>query len=286
MQYSENLANFISSPILLPLVAVLFLVFSAFLLLVVIGGYIYFHQLNLPVLEILNSKSQRSNTSKTKVLVLFPHPDDETVSMGSTLAQLSSREDIELLVVSLTAGERGNSCLDLEPLVLAEIRKKEFGQAMAKLGVDNYRIWDYQDGEVENQINSLNKDMDKLLAEFPTDLIITYEKFGIYGHPDHVTLSNFISSYPTSAKKLYITMARRMFLKVAKKNLPLHMAKDPTIVLPSLPMFRSKFSLKHFLRKLKAMNEYRSQGLPNNLLASFVLSQEYFADDISNNANK
>lgn len=45
-------------------------------------------------------------TTNLKLLAVFPHPDDETLGLGSTLARYAA-ESVETYLVCATRGERG-----------------------------------------------------------------------------------------------------------------------------------------------------------------------------------
>ena len=72
-----------------------------------------------------------------KLLAIFPHPDDETLGLGSTLARYSS-EGVETYLICATRGERGwfdsegpNPGLE----GVAKIREAELSCAAGNLGL-------------------------------------------------------------------------------------------------------------------------------------------------------
>src|SRR5215207_11779525 len=86
-----------------------------------------------------------------KLLAIFPHPDDETLGLGSTLARYSA-EGIETYLVCATRGERGwfdsegpNPGLDR----VAKIREAELTCAAEHLGLREVNFLDYMDGDVD-----------------------------------------------------------------------------------------------------------------------------------------
>ena len=63
-----------------------------------------------------------------KILIVAPHPDDESIGTGGLLSLYSNQCD----VIVMTDGRYGNT--EIPPDQMREIRKKEFCQAMKKAG--------------------------------------------------------------------------------------------------------------------------------------------------------
>jgi N-acetylglucosamine malate deacetylase 1 len=66
-----------------------------------------------------------------RVLVVAPHPDDESLGCGGTLAQLAPSSDIHVLLV--TNGDGGGEL----PAGTSETRKQEMDDAVRSLGIAN-----------------------------------------------------------------------------------------------------------------------------------------------------
>lgn len=80
-----------------------------------------------------------------KVLVVAPHPDDETIGPGGTIARLSAADiEVHVLCVTVRAAKMWGS--NSEP----SIREQEFSKACAALGVANSTIaWVDETGELD-----------------------------------------------------------------------------------------------------------------------------------------
>lgn len=68
-----------------------------------------------------------------RLLILAPHPDDESIGCGGVLAQYPSQCE----VVCLTDGSRGDPAIPVQQLI--EMRESELAAAMALAGVRNFR---------------------------------------------------------------------------------------------------------------------------------------------------
>lgn len=88
--------------------------------------------------------------SGKRILVLSPHPDDDVLTSGGTLALLA-RGGNEVHVVVYTSGNAGSRDPEMTRQRLAEIRTGEERRAMAELGVPekNLVFFGYDDGMLE-----------------------------------------------------------------------------------------------------------------------------------------
>src|SRR4030042_1373745 len=86
-----------------------------------------------------------------KLLAVFPHPDDESLGLGPTLAKYSA-EGVETYLICATRGERGwSGPEDQDPgfQALGRIREAELRCAAAPLGLHEVTFLNYIDGEVD-----------------------------------------------------------------------------------------------------------------------------------------
>jgi LmbE family N-acetylglucosaminyl deacetylase len=69
-----------------------------------------------------------------RIVVLAPHPDDETLGCGLLLARLA-RQRVPLAVVAMTRGDASHpASRDWPPAALAGLRRQELAHALARLG--------------------------------------------------------------------------------------------------------------------------------------------------------
>lgn len=134
--------------------------------------------------------------SPLKLLAIFPHPDDETLGLGSTLARYSA-EGIETHLVCATRGEMGwydseGPNPGFEGVGL--IRTEELNGAAQHLGLNSVDFLDYIDGYVDkaNPAEIIGK-LVAHIRRIKPHVVITFAPDGAYGHPDHIALSQFTS---------------------------------------------------------------------------------------------
>ena len=116
-----------------------------------------------------------------RALVLAPHPDDETIMCGATLAAARRRGDA-VRIVAVTSGAatgQGRSRDDV-----AATRRDELHKAAAVLGIDDVVAWELPDRGLAAARAELAERIGAQLDEYaPTDV---YVPFPNDAHEDHV----------------------------------------------------------------------------------------------------
>ena len=147
------------------------------------------------------------------LMAVHAHPDDETISMGGTLAHYAATnssargESTDVIVVTGTRGELGEIVIPErdtpeEHERLGETRMGEIAAAMRALGVARWENLGYRDSGMDGTDGNSdprsfhhhsNLDLDhateplvRLIREARPHVIATYDDFGGYGHPDHI----------------------------------------------------------------------------------------------------
>jgi LmbE family N-acetylglucosaminyl deacetylase len=132
--------------------------------------------------------------TELRLLCVFPHPDDETLGMGSTLAKYAA-EGVRVALVTATRGERGwidGSATYPGPQALGEIRTAELYAAANVLGIHEVAFLDYIDGDVDqaDPAEAIGRIVAHIRRIRP-QVVVTFGPDGSYGHPDHIALSQF-----------------------------------------------------------------------------------------------
>ena len=155
-----------------------------------------------------------------KLLAIFPHPDDETLGLGSTLARYSA-EGIEMYLVCATRGERG--WFDSEgpnPGMkgVAQIRETELRCAAEHLGLREVSFLDYIDGDVDQaDAQEIIQKIVSHIRRIQPQVVVTFPPDGNYGHPDHIALSQFaMGALICAADENFIDEERQSSHRVSK----------------------------------------------------------------------
>lgn len=155
-----------------------------------------------------------------RLLLVHAHPDDETIGTGATMAKYVT-QGAHVTLVTCTLGDEGEVLVeDLAHLAaqhedrLAAHRLIELSDAMAHLGVTDFRILGgiggYRDSgmvgtEPNNRPDSFwqadlleaAKHLVRIIRETKPQVVVTYDDFGGYGHPDHIK-AHRVTTYAAS----------------------------------------------------------------------------------------
>jgi len=148
--------------------------------------------------------------SAKRLLLVHAHPDDETINNGVTMAKYAA-DGIDVTLVTCTRGEEGevlvDSLLNLASSKddkLGEHREVELKDAMRELGIKDFRFlgspskkWrdsgmmgmpqnDRKDVFWQADLDEAANELVKIILEIKPQVLITYDEFGGYGHPDHI----------------------------------------------------------------------------------------------------
>lgn len=147
------------------------------------------------IVKIYNQENALAD--KLRLLAVFPHPDDETLGLGGTLAKYSA-EGVETYLVCATRGERGWSESEganpgLE--AVGHIREAELRCAAEQLGLHEVNFLGYLDGDVDQaRPQEIIAKIVSHIRRIKPQVAVTFGPDGATGHPDHIALSQFTSS--------------------------------------------------------------------------------------------
>jgi N-acetyl-1-D-myo-inositol-2-amino-2-deoxy-alpha-D-glucopyranoside deacetylase len=145
-----------------------------------------------------------------RLLLVHAHPDDETINNGVTMAKYTAL-GAQVTLVTCTRGEEGEVLVnELANLAsdkddkLGEHREIELKDAMDELGIKDFRFlgapskkWrdsgmmgtpanDRDDVFWQADLDEASIELVKIILEIKPQVLITYDEFGGYGHPDHI----------------------------------------------------------------------------------------------------
>jgi len=147
-----------------------------------------------------------------KIIVFAPHPDDETLGCGGTIAKRIS-EGYEVLIVVMTDGKYAFSKAlgidsDPSPEELIQIRKEEIKLATKKLGVreENIIFLDFEDGKLGENSKEAEEKVTKILKESCPEEV--YFPYGKDDHIDHRAANRIVRN---SIEKLDLQTSRYQY---------------------------------------------------------------------------
>lgn len=196
------------------------------------------------------------SSSRRTLMLVHAHPDDETLTTGGTIARYAEA-GVRVVVVTCTLGEEG----EIIPSALAQLgswaadqlggyRAGELREACTALGPVEHRylggIGRWRDsgmagtpsaehprafvgGPVEEQTEQLRT----LIGEIRPDVVVSYDSFGGYGHPDHIRAHEITMAAAVRAEGVRRVFATVMPRSAAEKSLAvLRAAADVPFTVP------------------------------------------------------
>jgi N-acetyl-1-D-myo-inositol-2-amino-2-deoxy-alpha-D-glucopyranoside deacetylase len=162
-----------------------------------------------------------------RLMLVHAHPDDESIGQGATMASYVAR-GARVTLVTCTLGEEGEVLVpELAHLAadrddtLGRHRITELANAMKELGVTDHRflggpgryrdsgmVWDEQGhakagADVKEgtfwraDLLEASALLVEVIREVRPQVLVTYDEFGNYGHPDHIQ-AHRVATYATS----------------------------------------------------------------------------------------
>ncbi len=148
----------------------------------------------------MNEQEKSRNKS---IMAVFAHPDDE-LFIAPVLSRYA-REGAECHLVIATDGRFGMAA-HMDGLAgddLANLRREELESAVRELGINPPICLNIADGfshktpvlkATLNDLSTLYDQILTLIEEIRPSVIITFGPDGIYGHPDHTTVGNVVTT--------------------------------------------------------------------------------------------
>ena len=122
-----------------------------------------------------------------KVLVMSPHPDDETLGCGGTLRKHVLEGD-QVHTIFLTSGERAGH--GLPPEETKKIREEEAKKAGSILGISGMEFWRIPNSKLRVTKETVKKLQDKLTEYKPDIIYVTHEG---EMHPEHRAAARLVA---------------------------------------------------------------------------------------------
>lgn len=171
-----------------------------------------------------------------RILVLSPHPDDESIGCGGTLNKHVESGD-NIYVLFLTSGEKGGH--DLSEAEAARIREQEAREATAILGIQKIDFWRQPDSALRATSKLVNRLRQVIIDWKPEYVYVPHIK---EMHPDHRATARLLRASLRS-----LPGNDKIEIRMFEVWTPLQ-AMDEVVDITS-----------HIKTKIKAIQKYKSQ---------------------------
>lgn len=170
-----------------------------------------------------------------RLLVVMAHPDDESFGIGPLIAKYVG-EGVEVSLICTTNGDVGT--VEEKYMqgykTIAEMRLAELDCAAKVLGFKEVILFGYRDsgmmGSADNEhtdclwyadLDAVTKRVVEVMQRIKPQVVITFDPYGGYGHPDHIkthkaTVAAFqsLQGTPNAPQKLYYNSIPRFFVRL------------------------------------------------------------------------
>ena len=208
--------------------------------------------------------------TRRATLVVAPHPDDETLGCGATIARMR-RLGTPVRVVLMSGGGASPrpSGMSLDEMLL--LRREEASRALDLLGVEPASVHhlDFVDGDMPGQHQAMTEALARLVRDHaPDQVLVTSARDR---HPDHAAVARAVGAAATTARGVgvyeYAVWQRVPAMTVARSG------RRPLLV------SSSDFSE----RKQAALAAYESQlpHFPRGFVEDFLLPFETFTEVVA-----
>lgn len=184
--------------------------------------------------------------AQKRVLISYAHPDDESFGNGGLIAKYVN-EGAEVYLICATDGDVGTIPEEMQGQydTVRELRLSELDCANEVLKFKKMFLFHYKDSGMmgsetskdpaslwatwHNDPASVTKRVVEVIREIQPQVIVTFNKYGGYGHPDHIAIQqattqafdlagdvNYITEgqEPYQSQKLYYSSIPANFLKL------------------------------------------------------------------------
>jgi LmbE family N-acetylglucosaminyl deacetylase len=216
------------------------------------------------------------------ILAVFPHPDDEIKAAG-LIADATSR-GIEVRMITLAEGDRGEAGSAYPRSELPRIREAEVRKSGAALGVREQEVWQYSDGTLSSVEPELVRRLGERIAAWHPEALLTFDpEGGFTAHPDHLATGRAVTAAFCNAKGseaprwlIYTLAPRPVARKLGGKRGRLVAEREPA------PELRIAVNPKIKVRAWKihaSQSDYvrRFAHMPPSILYRFFLTQEFYS---------
>lgn len=180
-----------------------------------------------------------------RLLISYAHPDDESFGNGGLIAKYVA-EGVEVYLICATDGDMGTIPDEMKNLysTVRELRLSELEAANKVLGFKKIFTLGFKDSGMmtdasindpaclwyqwQNNPEAVTQRVVEVIREVQPHVILTFNKYGGYGHPDHIAIqsattkafhlagdSNYITNQsPYQPQRLYYSSIPAFFLRI------------------------------------------------------------------------
>lgn len=195
---------------------------------------------------------------------MFPHPDDESFTVGGLLLQATKR-GVDTNVLCLTTGEYGKSRSTFGAK-LGKKRVNEFNNAIKILKVRESAIANFRDGFIKDSIDSVTEYISGYIDKYNPSVVVTYDPGGMTGHPDHIAVSKVLLKLCKKKNISLLYYSPQGVYRKIFKNLAINYGSKADYIL------RNTLNIKKTMAFFAHKSQVELNGFGMNIIIAFIIS--------------
>ena len=191
-----------------------------------------------------------------RVLFLAPHPDDETLACGGSLAMHSKHQDT-LKIVVLTDGRAADDNKTMSNEDYVALRENETRMSLQILGIDLgcLEFWRFEDQKLSANHDQAKKRLGELLDAYRPTLV--YSPSPAEHHTDHIAASKIcFEAVRESRQKPHVAFYE--FNQPVRPNFIADISEVSALKERACDVFSSQNKLHSYARAAMGLSQYRA----------------------------
>jgi LmbE family N-acetylglucosaminyl deacetylase len=203
-----------------------------------------------------------------RIVVLAPHPDDETLGCGGTI-RLLSKSGKRVKIIFLTSGDQADPSNPASKIHHGEehitdysiLREREAIQALKVLGVSDYEFLRFPDRKLDLHFEGVLCRLLDILRQYAADVLCSPSMIEL--NPDHraaAAMAMEIQKTGDSAKAGVVPLAL-LFYEVTtplRPNVLIDITSTRDRKRKAVKRYKSQLGITDYLKYITALNEVRS----------------------------
>ena len=190
------------------------------------------------------------------ILVISPHPDDESIGCGGTICKHIMEGD-KVEVIFLTSGEKGGHGRSEEDTIL--LREEEAITAAKILQVAEIEFWREPDGAFYPNENCVNRLVAKIQTVQPSIIYVPHE---LEQHPDHKAAAALVAKtilFLGDTIQNPVVWMYEVWTPIQQIDHIIDITGYITIKLKAIQAYNSQCSVLKFDEAILGLNRYRGE---------------------------
>ena len=188
-----------------------------------------------------------------RVLVVCPHPDDEAIGCGGTIAAHSAGGD-DVRAVFLTSGEAGGHGID--PGLAGPAREAEARASAELLGISELEFWRMPDGRLRSSSALVRRLVDAIEA-WPAEVV--YVPHGGEQHADHRAASRAVGQAVQALERQPEVWQFEVWTPLAVLDRIVDISDVLDVKLAAIRSYESQCSVLRFDEAFAGLARYRGE---------------------------